>query len=843
MSESVFVSNPQLQMASDFLQFTNCNVFLTGKAGTGKTTFLRRLKESTPKRMIVVAPTGVAAINAGGVTIHSMFQMPFGPIIPGQTADKTQSTRRFNNEKIDVLKSIDLLVIDEISMVRSDLLDGIDEVLRQYRNRNKPFGGVQLLMIGDLQQLAPVVKDDEWQLLKPYFDTPFFFSSKALKQTEMVSIELKHIYRQTDSRFIEILNKIRDGQPDDSTLKALNERFIPGFVDKLSEGYIILTTHNQQARQINDRKLLALQGRQRIFEAVVEGDFPEYTFPTERELHLKIGAQVMFVKNDTSRQKQFYNGKIGVVEKIEDEFIAVRCEGESETIRVEKAEWQNVKYAIDDVSKEIKESVIGKFVQYPLKLAWAITIHKSQGLTFEKAIIDASASFAHGQVYVALSRCKTLEGMVLSSPIGLQSLRPDQTVKGFINQVEANQPGKEQFLRLKQEYQQSLLFELFDLGLLRYRLSYCQKIAYDNSTILYGTLKDEIPHLQHVVLNELVPVADKFKDQIKLYVVDNIDVVDNAALQQRIVKAVSWFAEQLLTKIECAVNELVVVTDNKAVRKTMNDALIRFREELAVKLACFEACKTGFETSVYLTAKAKASITKQAIKKTTSSTSDDDREVQSLTVQHPELYNRLKKWRNQEAARLNHPVYLVISTATMTELSNQLPVYLSDLKNIKGLGKTKYAQYGAALLQIVLEYRQEQNLPVPSLLESMTEKPEAEPKRQPKKTSAEPKAPKVNTRQVTFDFYQAGKTIDEIAAERGLSISTIEGHLAVCVQEGLLPLSHFVTDDKITAIKKQISLIENPSLTVIKEALGDEYSYGEIRFVLAEQKKLVMKLL
>lgn len=834
MSESVFVSNSQLQLAFDFVQFTNCNVFLTGKAGTGKTTFLRRLKESTPKRMIVVAPTGVAAINAGGVTIHSMFQMPFGPIIPGQSSDKTQSIRRFNGEKIDVLKSIDLLVIDEISMVRSDLLDGIDEVLRQYRNRSKPFGGVQLLMIGDLQQLAPVVKDDEWQLLKAYFETPFFFSSKALKQTEMVSIELKHIYRQTDSRFIDILNKIRDGQPDESTLKALNERFIPGFTDKSSDGYIILTTHNQQARQINDRKLLALQGRQRVFEAVVEGDFPEYTFPTERELHLKIGAQVMFVKNDTSRQKQFYNGKIGVVEKIEDEFIAVRCEGEQEVLKVEKVEWQNVKYAIDDVTKEIRESVIGKFVQYPLKLAWAITIHKSQGLTFEKAIIDASASFAHGQVYVALSRCKTLEGMVLSSPIGLQSLRPDQTVKGFISQVEANQPGEAQFSRMKKEYQQSLLFELFDLGLLRYRLGYCQKIVAENSTILHGTLKDEIALLQQVVQNELTPVADKFKEQIKLYVVGNVDFEFSDALQQRIVKAVNWFDDQLLTKIVAVANDLVVVTDNKAVRKSMNDALIRFREELTVKLACFEACKKGFETSLYLAAKAKASITKQSIKKGASPVADDDREAQSLTVQHPELYNRLKKWRNQEAARLNHPVYLVISTATMTELSNKMPVYLSELKTIKGLGKAKYGQYGAALLQIVLTYRQEQNLPVPTLLESMAEKPEPEVKSRSKKSPEEPKEPKVHTRQISFDLYQSGKTIEEIAVERGLSITTIEGHLSAYVQEGTLELSRFVTADKIAAIKNQISLVENPSLTALKQVLGDQYSYGEIKFVLAE---------
>ncbi|MGM0377986.1 MAG: ATP-dependent DNA helicase, partial [Bacteroidota bacterium] len=391
-----FQTNPELDLAHEFVRFTDRNVFLTGKAGTGKTTFLHNLKETLPKRMIVVAPTGVAAINAGGVTIHSFFQLPFGPIFPGATGGEDNKKHRFNRQKIDIIRTLDLLVIDEVSMVRSDLLDGIDEVLRRYRRNQQPFGGVQLLMIGDLQQLAPVIRDDEWSLLRPYYDSAFFFGSRALKQTDYVSIELKQIFRQQDDAFIDVLNKIRDNRLDRKGLDILNCCHRPEVFKNDGEGYITLTTHNAQAKRINDARLKKLPGSPHTFSAQIDGNFPENNYPTDGELVLKEGAQVMFVKNDPSSEKRYYNGKIGQVTGFDESVIFVKCPGDEEAIRVKPEQWTNARYKIDQQTKEIREEVEGTFIQFPLKTAWAITIHKSQGLTFEKAIIDANAAFAHG---------------------------------------------------------------------------------------------------------------------------------------------------------------------------------------------------------------------------------------------------------------------------------------------------------------------------------------------------------------------------------------------------------------------------------------------------------------
>ncbi len=444
------VQNPELQLAFDFIQFTNRNVFLTGKAGTGKTTFLHNLKRSSPKRMIVVAPTGVAAINAGGVTIHSFFQLAFHPHIPTANEQPSPVGRsqeggnfKMSREKVNIMKSLDLLVIDEISMVRADLLDAVDSILRRYKNHLLPFGGVQLLMIGDLQQLAPVVKEEDWEMLGKYYDTAFFFGSLALQQTDYITIELQHVYRQKDLSFITLLNKIRDNQLDSSALQELNKRYDPEFDPDSDEGYITLTTHNAQAQSLNDSRLLKLPGKIQTFKARVKDDFPEYAYPTAFELHLKTGAQVMFVKNDISKDKLYFNGKIGTIVDIDDDVITVQCPEDPDAIPVEKVEWQNMKYTLDDETKEIQETVIGTFTQYPLKLAWAITIHKSQGLTFDKVIIDARAAFAHGQVYVALSRCRTLEGIVLSTPVSQRGIITDPTVSGFVGAIERNHPDQE----------------------------------------------------------------------------------------------------------------------------------------------------------------------------------------------------------------------------------------------------------------------------------------------------------------------------------------------------------------------------------------------------------------
>jgi len=407
-------TNPELELAVQFIEKTDRNLFITGKAGTGKTTFLHKIKSESLKRMVIVAPTGVAAINAKGVTIHSFFQMPFGPILPNQIANTSNAQRKFSKTKIDIIKSLDLIIIDEISMVRADLLDGIDQVMRRYKNRNKVFGGAQILMIGDLQQLAPVVRPNEWSLLQQHYNTVYFFSSKAYQEANVVSIELKHIYRQKNEDFIKILNEIRTDTLSDASAEVLNKNYNPSFSPSKEEGYITLTTHNNRANLINNSELNKLKNRSYFFDAEISGKFNENAFPNSERLELKIGAQVMFIKNDSSPEKRYFNGKIGIVTDISKENVTVQCANEIDEIVTEKEMWDNVNYSINEETKAIKEDIIGSFTQIPLRLAWAITIHKSQGLTFERAIIDAEASFAHGQTYVALSRCTSLEGLVSS---------------------------------------------------------------------------------------------------------------------------------------------------------------------------------------------------------------------------------------------------------------------------------------------------------------------------------------------------------------------------------------------------------------------------------------------
>ena len=452
--------NEELKAAWDFVEKTGRSVFLTGKAGTGKTTFLREVVDSSSKRVVVVAPTGIAAINAGGVTIHSFFQLPLHPYIPGV---KVESKFAFSKEKRSIIRTIDVLIIDEISMVRSDLLDAVDSVLRRFRDRTKPFGGVQLLMIGDLQQLTPVVTDEEAQLLSSYYTTPYFFGSHALGKIEYVTIELKQVFRQQDERFISILNAIRGGRPSSQVMDALNARYMPSFSPDPEEGYIRLTTHNSTANSYNEQQLELLDEPVHRFDAAISGNFPEYSYPTEVSLELKKGAQVMFVKNDPSSEKRYYNGKIGHVSEIVDDIILVQCPGEEEPVAVEQLEWENSSYVINEQTQEMETEVQGIFRQYPLRLAWAITIHKSQGLTFDKAIIDAAASFASGQVYVALSRCRTLEGMVLATPLRQQSVITDLRVEDYIEIQE--KAAAESLMRLediKKEYYSQLIGGMFD---------------------------------------------------------------------------------------------------------------------------------------------------------------------------------------------------------------------------------------------------------------------------------------------------------------------------------------------------------------------------------------------
>jgi len=699
------LENPQLKMAFNFVQYTNRNVFLTGKAGTGKTTFLRNLKKVSPKRMIVVAPTGVAAINAGGVTIHSFFQLPFSPFIPVQKDDdgKDRNVQKFTREKINVIRSMDLLVIDEISMVRADVLDAIDDVLRRFKNKHKPFGGVQLLMIGDIQQLAPVVKEDEWAILKQWYDTVYFFSSRALNMTQYVSIELKHIYRQKDSVFIDLLNSIRDNKIDESLLKELNKRYDPDFAKNAPDGYITLTTHNHQSKLINDRKLAQIDGKEYCFKAHIQGDFPEYMYPTDCELILKEGAQVMFVKNDTSREKLFYNGKIGIIEKINDDSISVKCNKYEESITVELAEWQNIKYSIDENTGEIKVEVVGTFLQFPLRLAWAITIHKSQGLTFDKAIIDASAAFAHGQVYVALSRCKSLEGLVLGSKLTARSIISDTTVRKFSKEVSENQPDGKELEKSQYEYQRELVLELFDFNPIIQQLKYCLKLYADNAGSLHEGLKDCLEKLIYFVNTELISVSDKFKPHIYKMLGTEPNVEKNQQLQERLIKASKYYTEKIDTGVLSVLEGIEVVSDNKSVKKNIVKAIEKVKADILIKHACFIQCEKGFYVKEFLDARAKASIEKtqkeQKMEKKLMPV-----EFTSDFVSHPELFEELKTWRRRKAEEFERPAFYVLHQKCLLQIVEQLPSNLDELRRIKGIGKTKLKAFGDEIIEIVNNY-------------------------------------------------------------------------------------------------------------------------------------------
>lgn len=532
--------NAELRTAWEFVEKTGKSVFLTGKAGTGKTTFLKKVVSESKKRVVVVAPTGIAAINAGGVTIHSFFQLPLHPFIPGM---KIESKFAFSKEKRSIIKTIDILVIDEVSMVRSDLMDAIDSVLRRFRNRYKPFGGVQLLLIGDLQQLSPVVTDEDVQFLSQYYPSPYFFGSRALSQVDYVTIELKEVYRQQDLEFISILNSVRSGHPSPDVIRALNSRYDPYFSPAADEGYIRLTTHNQIADDYNARQLSLIDEPLHSFDAEISGSFPESSYPIDFRLELKAGAQVMFVKNDPSSEKRYYNGKIGVVTDFYEEYILVQCPGDEEKIAVEPLEWENSRYVINEQTQELDSEVLGIFRQYPLRLAWAITIHKSQGLTFDKAIIDAASSFASGQVYVALSRCRTLDGMVLATPLRQDSVITDLRVEDYIEGQEAAAARSLSRLEsIKEEYYKELLGELFDFKELASLQKRMLGVSVDFPSGSVVGLAQKHNDILNALNGEVLPLGLKWQ---KLIAQKPFEEIIDEGFSQRIRNGCAYFLEHL----------------------------------------------------------------------------------------------------------------------------------------------------------------------------------------------------------------------------------------------------------------------------------------------------------
>lgn len=525
------------QFTLKFINQTNRSLFLTGKAGTGKTTLLKEIINTTHKNTVVVAPTGIAALNAGGVTIHSMFQLPFGGFIPDNSAPHFSESVKFETKstlvrhfkmsglKKAVIRNMELMIIDEVSMLRADLLDAIDFMMQSVRKKKAPFGGVQVLFIGDLLQLPPVIRDEEWNTLRKYYNGKFFFHSHVIQQNPPLYIELSKIFRQSDDAFISILNNLRNNQISNDDIAFLNQYVKPNFDLNTNKGHIILTTHNAKADAINAKALEDLEAKLFTFNPEIVDDFPDKIYPIEHNLQLKVGAQVMFVKNDPSFEKKYFNGKMGFIKSLSSNEILVHFPDENLTIEVEKFEWQNIRYKINDTTKEIEEEIVGTFVHYPIKLAWAITVHKSQGLTFDKAVLDVSQVFVPGQAYVALSRLRALDGLILLSPLQMNGISNDQDVMDYSLNKASEEALAESLQQDTKKYLHNYLKATFDWADLVQEWRNHQFSYNDKSDISEKSKHAVWAKKQAESVGEILDPSRKFLSQLdKLFSAENFDI-------------------------------------------------------------------------------------------------------------------------------------------------------------------------------------------------------------------------------------------------------------------------------------------------------------------------------
>lgn len=710
--------NSVLELATDFVKNTAAPIFLSGKAGTGKTTFLKTVLPTCGKKYIVVAPTGVAAINAGGVTIHSMFGLPTKTFIPENDAvDPNLANNpfmlsahfKYPRAKREVLRELELLVIDEVSMVRMDIMDAIDLALRSVRRNPEPFGGVQPLFIGDLFQLAPVVKDDEGRLLSKYYEGKYFFDSRVYKQMKTVHIELETIYRQQDKNFVGILNNIRQATFDRDDYDALMQHYQPNFVPD-EPGFVTLTTHNAKADEMNEKELARLPGELEFLNSTVKNEFPENMYPTDSVLRIKVGAQVMFIKNDTSGERLYFNGKIGVVTAIEKGSLDVTFTETDETIKVKPETWENVRYALNKAGDKLEEDVLGTFTQFPLRLAWAITIHKSQGLTFDKAVIDAGSSFAPGQVYVALSRCRSMDGLVLKSEITGRSIQLDYRVVEFCSV----KPGKAQLQdRLwteKQLYSKTRLLKVYNFEESLKAFEEWYNDLKETDTALTRQVAEGVAEMV-AVLKQVEEVAFRFRMEIQRIFPRNFeDEAQVNLLSQRVSSAADYFAGEMF--------------------KGWLAPLTSLTNELAVK----SKAKKHFE----------------------------------------------------RAATLLERAWTVLNNVYEVQLNGEL-LYKGD-RRVHRVEAVKVADKAA-------------------------------------------KKQKGESVRITFDLYREGKSLDEIAEMRGMTLGTVESHLGILVAEGSINIEELMDMQTVEMIEKVIDTVDEPSLSAVKARLGDEYSYGMIRWV------------
>lgn len=716
------IRNSQLDLARKIIESTGCSLFLTGKAGTGKTTFLRELRAASHKRMIVAAPTGIAAINAGGVTLHSFFQLDFGPFVPGIQRKQGRNARSlpFSKEKIKIIRGLDLLVIDEISMVRADVLDAVDDVLRRFRDRTQPFGGVQLLLIGDLQQLPPVVPEPEKAVLASNYASSYFFDSHALSELDYLTIELTEVFRQTDSEFINILNAVRDNSIDDAMLRKLNSRHIKDFNPEDEEGYVRLTTHNKLANAINRKNLDSLRSPSHFFQAEIEGKFPETSYPAEQELELKEGARVMFIKNDTGSERRYFNGMLGTVTAIDGDGVIVTPDDGNYPVSVEPAEWQNVKYVVEEESDGVKEHVEGTFRQLPLKTAWAITIHKSQGLTFDRAIIDASMAFAHGQAYVAFSRCRTLQGMVLDRPISRSAIITDLSVTNFLRNHLASSPDDELVQSMTHAFFMHLAAEMFNFRPIFNMVEGVARILRENFSRLYPKMVLEFSDTMERLRKEMVDVGDRFRQQLARIDADHSHADGNTQLLQRIKDGSAYFSERI-DELWSVISSLQPASDNKKVIRKLDERIEMLRDNAGIKKSLFTTfSQEDFSVERYLDVKAAGIFGNNRLSVVRTRVAEPVRSQFSDDNVNPALFDDLCRWRKEKAGELGVPAYTIARTKTLLAISNCVPTTFEELAYLPGIGSSTIKNYGDDMLRVVSRYRENNEeeltrLPIPHL--------------------------------------------------------------------------------------------------------------------------------
>ncbi|MES2513266.1 MAG: helix-turn-helix domain-containing protein [Bacteroidota bacterium] len=766
------------ELAAQCINQTNKPVFLTGKAGTGKTTFLRKIIEHTHKNAIIVAPTGIAAINAGGVTIHSQFGVPFGCFVPDSSFKVDNLQVKINtpytmmkhlnmrDQKRKLLQELELLIIDEVSMLRADLLDTIDFVLKSIRRQqHKPFGGVQVLFIGDLMQLPPVVKEEEWNVLRGFYNSIYFFDAQVLRTEKPVYIELDKIYRQSDHTFIDLLNNLRNNKVTKENIDLLNTYYKPDFDTSSALNTITLTTHNSKADTLNRSALQELKGKSYYFYSTVNGDFNEYAYPVDAALELKTGAQIMFIKNDISGKQNYFNGKIGIVSSLTDKEIEVDFRDGSKPFVLENYEWKNIKYELNPVTNEIEESEIGSFIQYPIKLAWAITVHKSQGLTFEKAILDINRAFAPGQVYVALSRLKSLDGLVLTSPIQFNAISQDKTLTDYSE----NKPGNKEVKQIIDQ-ETILFFKAYTMRAYDFVWLYTSLKNHETSYNMAENKSNK--QKQHDWAKALVEkfeplktTADKFSNQL-------MNIFDSRAADYlqiahtRHVAAKNYFYPVLKELSKTILVQIELLKDEKQI-KTYLEELLELEGLLFKQLQLLDKVSTVIENVLH----------------------------------NVEFSKHQLKLNANQHERLE----LVRQTMAITEKAA-----FEERKVLKASKKTASAK-----------------------VKKQTSTSSAA------KVSKKAKEPKPSTKEASFELYKQGKTAFEIAKERGYALTTVEGHLAYYVSLGMIPVTQFLSKEKYDTIISCSGKMEGESLlTPIKQELGDDYSYSDIRFALATLKHL-----